>query len=256
MNLVSLGKKCIKASLKVLNKSSVEVIKFKGFAKNIQIVADLEAEKAIISILKKSGYSFTVISEESETFQIGKNSEIEVYIDPLDGSSYYLFGNKRFCCSALMFVKEGRVLASFVGDLITGDIYYCDEEFAYCNGKKISFSLKSKGERYLVASYAIKGERVKKHLPFLADLADEKILVLNNSGPLEQAMIITGQYDAVLDSLPVRLWDYCGSAIAEKAGAILTKKDGSTFEYKNIKQAAITARNKEIHKMILIASNR
>lgn len=255
MNLISLGKKCIKKSLKVLDKSSAKIVKFKGLSKNIQITADLEAEKAIINILKKSGSDFLVISEEGEPMKLGRNPEIEVYIDPLDGSSYFLVGNKRLCCSALMFVKNGKVLASFVGDLITGDIYYCDEKFAYYNGKKINFSQEKKGERYMVAGYAPKGLRIKEELPKLADLAQEKILFFNNSGPLEQAMITGGQFDAVVDMTPINLWDYCGSAIAQKAGAILTKRDGSQFEFRNIKQAAITARNKETYKMLLEALN-
>lgn len=244
------------ASLKVLDKSSAKIIKFKGPTKNIQITADLEAEKAIISVLKKSGGDFLVISEEGEPIKLGKKPETEVYIDPLDGSSYFLLGNKRLCCSALMFVKNGKVLASFVGDLITGDIYHCDEKSAYLNGKKILFSREKKGERYMVASYAIKGPRFKNELPKLADLAQEKIFVFDNSGPLEQAMVTTGQHDAVADLLPLSPWDYCGSAIAQKAGAILTKRDGTPFEYKNIKQAAITARNKEIHRMLLEALNK
>ena len=255
MNLITLGKKCIKASLEVLDKSSAGVIKFKGSTKNIQLTADLAAEKVIIDILKKSGYSFNIISEESEPIKLGKNPEIEVYIDPLDGSSYFLVGNKRLCCSAMMFVKNGKVLASFVGDLITGDIYHCDENFAYWNDKKILLSKEKKGERYTVASYAPKGLRIKEDLPKMADLAQEEILIFNNSGPLEQAMIITGQFDAVVDAVKVELWDYCGVAIAEKAGAILTKTDGSPFEYRNIKQATITARNKEIHEMLLEALN-
>ncbi|MCK5490310.1 MAG: hypothetical protein KAI67_00540, partial [Candidatus Pacebacteria bacterium] len=105
------------------------------------------------------------------------------------------------------------------------------------------------------ASYAPKALRIKKDLPKMADLAQEKILVFNNSGPLEQAMITTGQFDAIVDAVQIHLWDYCGSAIAEKAGAILTKKDGNPFEYRNIKQAAITARNTKIHKMLLEALN-
>lgn len=255
MNLISLGKKCIKESLKVLDKSSAKIVKFKGQTKNIQITADLEAEKAILNILKKSKKDFFIVSEEREPMKLGKNPEIEVYIDPLDGSSYFLVGNKRLCCSAMMFVKNGKVLASFVGDLITGEIYHCDEKYAYYNDKKINFLQKKKGERYMVASYAPKGLRLKEELPKLADLAQEKILVFNNSGPLEQAMVVTGQFDAVVDPMPINLWDYCGSAIAQKAGAILTKKDGSLFEYKNIKQAAITARNEEMHEMLLKALN-
>jgi len=255
MDLISLGKKCIKASLQVLNESSAEIVKFKGSAKNIQITADLAAEKAILDILKENKEDFLVISEESEPINLGKNSEIEIYIDPLDGSSYFLTGNKRLCCSALMFVKNGRVLASFVGDLITGDIYHCDENSAYCNDRKILLSAERKGERYMVASYAPKGLRIKEDLPRLTDLAQEKILVFNNSGPLEQAMITTGQFDAVVDAVQINLWGYCGSAIADKAGAILTKTDGSPFEYRNVKQAAITARNTEIHKMLLKVLN-
>lgn len=256
MDLILLGKKCIKASLKVLSKSSSKIVKFKGLTKNIQITADLEAEKAIIDILKKSKENFLVISEEGEPIKLGKNPEIEVYIDPLDGSSYFLVGNKRLCCSAMMFVKNGKVLASFVGDLITGDIYHCDEKYAYYNGKKIYFSKEKKGERYMIASYAPKGLRIKEELPKLADLAQEKILVFNNSGPLEQAMVVTGQFDGVADVMQISLWDYCGSAIAQKAGAILTKRGGGQFEFRNIKQAAIMARNKEIHSMLLEALNK
>lgn len=185
MDLISLGKECIKASLEVLNKSSAEIVKFKGSTKNIQLTADLKAEKVIMNILKKSSEDFFVISEESEPIKFGKNPEIEVYIDPLDGSSYFLVGNKRLCCSAMMFIKNGKVLSSFVGDLITGDIYHCDENFAYWNDKKILLSREKKGERYMVASYAPKGLRIKEDLPKLADLAQEKILVFNNSGPLE-----------------------------------------------------------------------
>ena len=251
MDLITLGKNCIKEAIEILDKNSAEIVQFKGPTKNVQITADLAAEKTIINILKKSGYSFNIISEEGEPIKFGENPEIEVYIDPLDGSSYFLTGNKKLCCTAIMFIKDEKVLASFVGDIITKDIYHCDENFAYWNDKKILLSEKKKGERYMVASYAPKGLRIKEDLPKLADVAQEEILIFNNSGPLEQAMVITGQFDAVVDAVQVDLWDYCGSAIAEKAGAILTKTDGSPFEYKNIKQTAITARDKEIHKMLL-----
>lgn len=256
MDLITLGKQCILESMKVLEKSSAEIIQFKGPTKNIQIVADLEAEEAIINILRKSGQEFLVVAEERGITKVGKNPEIEVYIDPIDGSSYFLVGNKRLCCTALMFIQKGKVLASFVGDLITGNIYYCDERFAYLNDKKIIFSTEKKGEKYMVATYAIKGPRIKEELPKLTDLAQEKIFILNNSGPLEQALVTTGQFDAVVDLLPLNLWDYCGAAIAQKAGAIVTTREGTPFRYENIKQTAITARNPEIHKMLLDALNK
>ncbi|MCK5084342.1 MAG: hypothetical protein KAQ64_01690 [Candidatus Pacebacteria bacterium] len=253
MDLITLGKNCIKEAIEILDKSSAEIVQFKGPTKNVQITADLAAEKTIINILKKSGFSFNIISEEGKPIKSGENPEIDVYIDPLDGSSYFLTGNKRLCCTALMFVKKEKVLASFVGDIVTGDIYYCDENFAYCNGQKISFSKNKKGERYFVASYAPKGKRIKEELPKLADLAQEKIMIINNSGPLEQAFVTTGQFDAVADLLPISLWDYCGSAIAEKAGAILTDIEGKPFHFRNIKQTAITARDEKIHKMLIEA---
>lgn len=257
MDLIALGKKCIFESLKVLNKSSAEIIQFKGPTKNIQITADVVAQEAMINLLKKSSGEFLVIAEEKEEpIKIGANPKIEVYIDPIDGSSYFLTGHKRFCCTALMFIKKGEVLASFVGDLITGDIYHCDEKSVYLNNQKIIFSTKKKGERYLVAAYAIKGLAIKEELPKLASLAQKEILVLNNCGPLEQSLITTGQLDAVVDLLPINLWDFCGTAIAQKAGAIVTTREGTPFRYENIKQTAITARNSEIHKMLLGALNR
>lgn len=257
MDLITLGQQCVKEAMSVLSDASAEIIRFKGSTRNVQTKADLEAEEAIISCLKKSGQNFLIVAEEKDSpIKIGLNPEIEVYVDPLDGSSFFLTGHKRFCCTALMFIKKGKVLASFVGDLITGDIYHCDEGFAYFNGQKIIFSTKKRGERYMVATYAMKGRRMKEEFPKLADLAQKKIIVFNNSGPLEQAMITTGQFDAVVDSLPLSPWEYSGTAIAEKAGAIVTTCEGRPFIYKNTKQAAITARNPEIHQMLLDVLNK
>lgn len=256
MDLISIGKEAILEAMKTLESSPSEAIKFKGLTKNIQTKADLQAEEAIINVLKKSGGNFSVFAEEGGATEIGNNPEIEVYIDPLDGSSFFLRGHKRFCCSAMMFVKEGNVLASFVGDLMTKDIYYCNEEFSYLNNNKIFFSPEKKGEKYEVAIYATNGRAIKEKLPKLIDLAQEKILVYNNSGPLEQSFVATGQHDAVIDPVPIDLWEYCGAAIAQRAGATFTTAEGDPFKYKNIKQTGITARNPEIYKMILEALNR
>lgn len=239
--------------MKVLDEASTEAVQFKGSTKNIQLKADLEAEKAILDVLEASGHDFSVIAEEGGMKKIGKDPQVEAYIDPLDGSSYFMTGNKRLCCSAVMFVQGGRVLASFVGDLLTKDIYHCDENAAYLNDKRVEFSREKKGERYFVATYAVKGNRLKEELPKLAGLAQEKILVWNNSGPLEQAMITTGQFDAVVDMTPVSLWDYAGAAISQKAGALLTTAEGTPFRFENIKQSGITARNAELRGMLLQA---
>jgi len=251
MNLINLGKQCVMEAMKAISSVSAEIVQFKGPTKNVQITADLIAQEKIVDILKQSGESFLVISEETEEpIQIGASPKIEVYIDPLDGSSFFLTGHKRFCCTALMFVRDEEVLGSFVGDLITGDIYYCDTQFAYFNNQKISLSSEKKGERYTVAMYAPKGPRIKNELPKFAELAQEKILIFNNSGPLEQAFVVTGQFDAVVDLLPINLWDGCGAAIAQKAGAIVITREGKPFQYKNIKQTCLTARNQELYKML------
>lgn len=111
MDLIALGKQCIEETMKVLEKASVEIIQFKGPTKNVQIAADIVAQEAIMNVLKDSGHEFIFISEEEkESIKIGLNPEIEVYTDPLDGSSFFLTGHKRFCCTALMFIQKGKVL--------------------------------------------------------------------------------------------------------------------------------------------------
>lgn len=108
----------------------------------------------------------------------------------------------------------------------------------------------------MVAIYATKGKAVKEKLAKLADLAQNEILIFNNSGPLEQSFIATGQFDAVVAPLPINLWEYCGTAIAQKPEAIITTAEGTPFRYENIKQTGITARNSEIHKILLEALNK
>ncbi len=46
----------------------------------------------------------------------------------------------------------------------------------------------------------------------------------------------------------------CGTVIAQKAGAIVTTREGKPFQYKNIKQTCLTARNQELYKMLLSAN--
>jgi myo-inositol-1(or 4)-monophosphatase len=98
---------------------------------------DLEAEKAIINEFKKSGESYTIVTEESGIVDVNGGGNI-VVVDPLDGSNNAARGIPIYCIS--IAISQGKRLSdisnSGIMNAITGDIIYADLKGVFLNGQR------------------------------------------------------------------------------------------------------------------------
>jgi len=82
--------------------------------------------------------SCDLVSEENKkVIKInGGNSKVQVLVDPLDYTHFFLQGELFFCSVALMVLIDGFPKYSFVGSIANNDVFFCDEKSAYKNNKK------------------------------------------------------------------------------------------------------------------------
>ncbi|AWR96629.1 D-fructose 1,6-bisphosphatase [Acidianus sulfidivorans JP7] len=101
---------------------------------------DKLSEEYIFDMLNHSDYSFSFISEESGAI-IKENSDFIAVIDPLDGSTNYIYGIPWSSVSIAVFKKKEKntyeQYAGVVAEVFHKNIYSYDESSSYINKKKI-----------------------------------------------------------------------------------------------------------------------
>lgn len=97
---------------------------YSGEMDDLRTTGDIEANKAAIRKLQKSLPYFGIISEETGVIPC-TNLFQEIYftIDPLDGTRAYFRRQSDGFGPMIALVKEGEVLAAYIGDAMTNEIY-------------------------------------------------------------------------------------------------------------------------------------
>lgn len=120
---------------------------------------DKLSEDYILDLLSHSGYSFSFISEESGA-SIKDDAEYLAIIDPLDGSTNYIFGIPWSSISIAVFKKIDKntyqEYAGVVADIFLKNIYSYDTNYAYVN--KIKFEGKRNVKSNVVLAYFNKSQ--------------------------------------------------------------------------------------------------
>ncbi len=248
-NWAFIGDECIRRAMEALKK--IKSVKLFDEGINPHTDADLASHNAIADALRKSGISCNLISEESkEILEINGGGPDKIFTDPLDNTINFIRGDFSFCAVGLFVVRGGEPSYSFVGDLATGDIYHCDENYAYLNGKKLAIP-KSREGRYIIAGWAAGGPRLKAFSDKAPNFPD-KYRIFNYGQMLQSAKIILGQYDACFEILPTELSEFAGAIIAQRAGAVLSTLEGKPIIWRESNnQTMLVSRNKELHEELL-----
>ena len=118
---------------------NIKTIKYKrGNSADLVTNIDLEAEKKIISIIKKSFPDHTIISEEAGI--IKKRSPYTWIIDPLDGTTCFTKNIPCFSTSIALY-KNNLPFIGCVYLPITDELFFAEKgKGAYRNNKKITVS--------------------------------------------------------------------------------------------------------------------
>lgn len=213
---------------------------------------DVAAEKIILSRIKKAFPQHSILAEESGLS--GGNSDWQWLIDPIDGTTNYVWG---------WFDAFGVSIALAYKDIVQlGVIYYpCSNTLfiaqinkgALRNGKKIRVSSTSNLRKSLLlfdAGFSARRVPICNALKKIA-LSIPKIRMLGVA-TLEFSFLAQGFADVYME-LSTKPWDIsAGALLVQQAGGRVTDWDGNTWTSKS---KNFIATNNVLHQRVLGISN-
>lgn len=192
--------------------------------------ADLAAEHAIAAVLARAGTNYGFVGEETGTHR--SDSKQRWVVDPLDGTSNFIWGIPYFSVSIALCDDDGELLGVVLDPLR-------DEMFtairgcgAWLNGKKLArLSDKRPDEAIISLSMPIQGQlkAIERSTFFqsLDAITNETAGVRRlGSAALDLAYIGAGRLDGYFED-GLSHYDYAaGKLIAQEAGALVTSFTG------------------------------
>lgn len=213
---------------------------------------DRQAEQAIIHTLKKTYPTHSFLAEESGQDD-GDNHEYQWIIDPLDGTTNFLYGFPQFAVS-IALKHKGRIDQAVVYDPLRQELFTASRgEGAQLNGKRIRVTKRQGLEGALLGTGIPFRE---SHMAFMDSYFDMlKALIPGSAGirragsaALDLAYVAAGRLDGFWE-FDLNPWDMAaGVLLIEEAGGLVS---GLRGEPNHLETGHIVAANPRIFKAIL-----
>jgi len=187
---------------------------------------DVESEKMLIAGLSKITPEAGYLAEENTASK--KNEELYWIIDPVDGTTNYLFGHSKYAISIALYANSKPVYGCVY---VPAD----DENFvatptgAFLNGKQIHVANQDNLKQTLIATgfpyYNF--TEMDSYIAVLTDLMREtQGLRRMGSAAIDLVYTACGRFDAFFE-LNLSPWDVAaGAYIVQQAGGIVKDFDG------------------------------
>ncbi len=189
--------------------------------------ADIQAERDIIQILRKTYPNHGILAEESGE-QPGQD-EYQWVIDPLDGTTNFLHGIPHFAIS-IAFRHKNRLEAALVYDPMRQEMFTASRgESAQLNDRRIRVSGVSTLENALLGTGF--PFRHPQHRPAYFNIFSalfEKCTEIRRAGAasLDLAYVASGRLDAFWE-IGLKAWDIAGGALlVQEAGGLVSDFGG------------------------------
>jgi len=209
---------------------------------------DLEAELAILKILKKKTPTYNIVTEESATEQRFKSPYTWV-IDPLDGTTNYSVGDPFFDVSIAVMKGREPIIAVVYAPIIDWMFVAEKGRGTTLNNIPIHVSKNSKLDQNLVV-YCRGNEdtNIKRMNKIFSGLTlKTKDFTRMRAGAYELALVAAGKLGAYL-SPGVKAWDVAaGALLIREAGGKVTDFQGNNWD---LDSKDILATNGKIHKIL------
>lgn len=231
--------------------SSTLNIEVKEDSTSLVSVADKEAEKKIIKIIHTAYPDHDILAEESGDWE--KESSYRWIIDPLDGTSNFLFGVGLFCVS-IALEYEGEIIVGVVYDPVHDKLYTAEKgKGAFVNGMPISASAEVDfSKQFFFISIGSSDPKVKKQIATFISLHTHKIRRWREIGSaaLKLCMLAEGNAASYI-TFGVSLWDVAaGKLILEEAGGCVTLF-AHDVNKKSSHRYSMVATNAHVHQEVL-----
>lgn len=194
---------------------------------NLVSYVDKKAEKQFIKALKELIPDAGFIAEESEDLKASE--EWNWIIDPLDGTTNYIF-NLPFYCTSVALIHKNDLQVGVIYDPTHSELFSAYKGGgAFLNGKKITVSNKTTVKASLIATgipYDDFG-RAEKFLALLKHLMmDSKGIRRIGSAAMDLAYVACGRFDSFYE-YGLSPWDVAaGALIVQEAGGKVSEFNG------------------------------
>ncbi len=204
------------------NKSSV----------NLLTIADKETEEFLVQYLIESFPDDGILAEEGHEHP--SRSGNRWVIDPIDGTTSYAHGFPAFTISAALVDAENHPILGVVYHPLCKEMYSAvNGQGAWMNGKPIKVSGQEDIQSSLIGTgfpynrREIMDQLMKRLSAFLHNTHDIR---RTGSASLDICYVAMGRLDGYYEG-GLQPWDTAAaSLIAQEAGAVLTKFDGSPYD--------------------------
>ncbi len=209
---------------------------------------DVKCEKMIRDYLEKHFKNYGFCGEESS----GDYADKDFYwvVDPIDGTTNFAHGFEAYCVSIALTYK-GIPILGMIYSPVKKSLYKAHiKSKAYKNNKVINVSKIKKLEQSLIilGFYYNFDENLDERMrEFQNVLLEVQSIRRDGSAALNLCYVAEGVCDAFYET-SLHAWDVAaGIIIANRAGAIITKKDGSSY-YDIFSRDTIVVSNPLLHK--------
>ncbi|HLD83446.1 MAG TPA: inositol monophosphatase family protein [archaeon] len=194
-------------------------------ARDFATQADFDAEKVIISTIRKVFPEHAVLAEESGE---SGSSESKWIIDPLDGTHNFVVEVPLFGVG-IALERKGEIVLSVIYIPCDRELYTAEKgKGAFLNRKKIRVS--SRKENFMVAFggfWGIGDPFVRKKFDKLAEKFHHDFRI-PGSAMVQLAWIASGKVDGSL-MLNEKPWDIAPALLVEEAGGLVTGLNGEKW---------------------------
>jgi 3'(2'), 5'-bisphosphate nucleotidase len=194
--------------------------------------ADIEANKVIVSILKKE-FDYLIVSEESLNHQQYCDEEYCFIVDPIDGTREFIKKNGEFTVNIALLHKKELVVGVVYAPVLK-ELYYAIKNqgaFLEKDGKvrKIRVSNRKDQLKVLIS----RSHQRLKSVELLEENRNKILEVSRLGSSLKGCRIACGEQDAYYRFGPTCIWDTAAmQIIVEEAGGVLKLLDGSKINYR------------------------
>jgi len=218
-------------------------------------IADKEAEKSIVNLIKKYFPEHNFLAEEYTYDKTG--SEYTWIIDPLDGTNNFASGMPIFAVS-IALMKNNEVIVGVIYDAMRNELFFAEKGCgAFLNKKPIRVSSAGSLDKSLIITgfYYSRGEEMIETLDTIKRFFLKKIMGLRRLGAasLDLCYIACGRASGFWE-FELSPWDFAaGKLLIEEAGGKVTGKRGEKI-FSNEKSFVVASDGK-IHEQMLAVLN-
>ena len=222
-----------------------------GAGGDITMLADIEAEKAIVDSFNNAG-KFSILTEEQGLLEV-ENPEYYAVVDPLDGSFNFKKGVGYFSVSLGILDLDFKPIAGYVHNVVSGNTYFASENGAFKNGQKI----KGNSSTDLSSSLLHRApDSSKKGRDTVSKICmSTRNYRTYGSLALEFCSVAEGSFDFLMHAGVPRLIDVSAAIyICKQAGCSVSDFENNDFDFSNFKvntTNVLASANDKLHNLVL-----